>query len=1037
MENDFGRMSLKCQWIFHELMIVWKFSAHGSFYVFAISSTLPAFLLSHRSLFRMKLRFTFLSLLIAAASPAQNAAPTEAAFLSDIRQLTFEGKRAGEGYFSADGGKMIFQSERDVTNPFYQIFLMDMETGDQERVSPGSGKTTCAWIYPDGQHLLFASTHLDAEAKAKQEAEFKERATSKVRRYSWDYDEHYDLFEYSLKDKSLKQLTKAVGYDAEGSISPDGSHIVFASNRAAYDHELGKEDAERLKIDKQFFMDIYVMDVDGSNVKRLTNVPGYDGGPFFSADGKKICWRRFSEKGDTAEIYTMNADGSDQSQITKVGAMSWAPYFHPSGDYLIFTNNVNGFANFELYMIDAGGKHEPVRVTTTEGFDGLPVFSPDGKKLSWTSGRTAGGASQIFMANWNDAAARKALGLDGTQNPKSETRNTNAPDFDKTGAEITSGDMKQHVTYLASDELEGRMTGTNGEKLATAYVSGVFEKIGLTPAGDKDTWFENFDFTAGVALADGNRLVVEGLLPRTDFKADADWRPLSFSQTGEVPAADIIFAGYGIETPDAAMGTDGKKLESYSSYAHLEVKDKWVLVLRYLPENIPQERRNELMRYSGLRYKALTARQKGARGLIVVSGPNSKVVDQLAPLTFDASMASSGISAISVTDAVADKLLSTSGKNLKELQDKLDGGDLMGGIECNGLKLATNIAIAQEKKTGRNVLGMLCKGVEPDPHTPPLIVCAHVDHLGTNGGSNSRAKGDDLKKIHHGADDNASGTAGVLEIAQWLTGLKKQGKLDMKRDIIFAAWSGEELGLLGSSHFVEELAKMIKGDPNAKLTGMISACLNMDMIGRFDKNLVLQGVGSSSVWPGEIEKRNAPIGLSITTQADAHLATDSTSFYTRGVPTLNAFTGAHEDYHMPTDTSDKVNYDKAAQIARLMGLVARSLTTTHEVPDYIAMAAPKNQGTRSGMRVYLGTIPDYAQGDIKGVKLSGVSPIGPAAKAGVQAGDVIIKLGGKDVQNIYDYTFVMGEIKIAVETNITVLRNGKPVELKITPGSRD
>lgn len=989
----------------------------------------------------MKLRFpALILLLIAAALPAQNAAPapapgSEATFLTNIRQLTFEGKRAGEGYFSADGGKMIFQSERDATNPFYQIFLMDLETGDQERVSPGSGKTTCAWIYPDGQRLLFASTHLDAEAKAKQEAEFKERATSKVRRYSWDYDEHYDLFEYSVKDKSLKQLTTAVGYDAEGAVSPDGKSIVFASNRAAYGKELSKEDTERLKIDKQYFMDIYVMDVDGKNVKQLTNVPGYDGGPFFSADGKKICWRRFNEKGDTAEIYTMNTDGSEQRQITKVGAMSWAPYFHPSGDYLIFTNNVNGFANFELYLIDAAGKHEPVRVTTTEGFDGLPVFSPDGKKLSWTSGRTAGGASQIYLANWDDAAARKALGLDEDKSVTAAASKT--PDFAATAAEVRTEDMKQHVTYLASEELEGRMTGTNGEKLATAYVASVFEKIGLTPYGDKDTWFENFDFTAGVALADGNRFTLEGIQPATDFKADADWRPLSFSQTGEIAAADIVFAGYGIETPEGAVGSDGKKLEPYSSYAHLDVKDKWVLVLRYLPENIAQDRRNELTRYSGLRYKALTARQKGARGIIVVSGPNSKVVEQLAPLTFDASLATSGIAAISVTDAVGDKLLSTTGKTLKELQDKLDGGDLMGGIDCKGLKLGVNIAITQEKKTGRNVLGVLSKGTEPDPHTPPLIIGAHVDHLGSSGGSNSRAKGDDLKRVHHGADDNASGVAGVLEIAQWLADLKKQGKLGLKRDIIFAAWSGEELGLLGSSRFVEDLAKMIKGDPNAKLTGMIAACLNMDMIGRFDKNLVLQGVGSSSVWAKEIEKRNAPIGLPITTQADAHLATDSTSFYTRGIPTLNAFTGAHADYHMPSDTSDKINYEKAAQISKFMGLVGRSLATTHEIPDYIAMEAPKNQGTRSGMRVYLGTIPDYAQGDIKGVKLSGVSPIGPAAKAGVQAGDVIIKLGGKDIQNIYDYTYVMGEIKIAVETGITVLRNGQPVEMKIIPGSRD
>ncbi|MEI6536417.1 MAG: peptidase M28, partial [Verrucomicrobiaceae bacterium] len=323
--------------------------------------------------------------LIRAENPPLVSDANEAQFLTNIRQLTFEGKRSGEGYFSVDGKKMIFQSEREEGNPFYQIYLLDLESGDTQRVSPGMGKTTCAWIHPDGQRVLFSSTHLDPESKAKQEAEFKERASAKVRRYSWDYDETYDIFEFDLKSKALKQITHERGYDAEGCYSPDGKKIVFASNRAAYSGKLSTADEERLKIDKQYFMDIYIMDADGSNVKRLTDVPGYDGGPFFSADGKRICWRRFSEKGDTAEIYTMKTDGTDQRQITHVGAMSWAPYFHPSGDYLIFTNNTQGFQNFELFIVDAQGKHDPVRVTYTEGFDGLPVFSPDGKKLATAS----------------------------------------------------------------------------------------------------------------------------------------------------------------------------------------------------------------------------------------------------------------------------------------------------------------------------------------------------------------------------------------------------------------------------------------------------------------------------------------------------------------------------------------------------------------------------------------------------------------------------------------------------------------------------
>jgi hypothetical protein len=501
--------------------------------------------------------------------------------------------------------------------------------------------------------------------------------------------------------------------------------------------------------------------------------------------------------------------------------------------------------------------------------------------------------------------------------------------------------------------------------------------------------------------------------------------------------AGVVFAGYGIETPDEATGSDGKKLEAYSSYAHLDVKDKWVLVLRYLPEGMSKERRDDLSRYASLRHKALVARQKGAKGLVVVSGPNSKVVDQLVPMSFDASLATSGIAAISVTDALADKLLKPAGKTIKELQDKLDTGDLMGGIPCGDLMIRAEIDIRQEKKTGRNVLGVLPAKDKPDPHVAPLIVCAHIDHLGSKGGGNSRAKGDELNKIHHGADDNASGVAGVIEIAQYLADLKKTGKITLTRDVIFAAWSGEELGLLGSNHFVESLAKMFRGDPNGKLTGMFAACLNMDMIGRFQKTLVLQGVGSSFWWAKEIEKRNAPIGLPITTQNDAHLPTDSTTFYLRGIPTLNAFTGSHADYHLPSDTAEKIDYENAAKIAKLMGLISRSIATADTNPDYVAMDAPKNQGTRGGMRAYLGTIPDYAQGDTKGVKLSGVSPIGPAAKAGVKGGDIIIKLSGKDVLNIYDYTSLMGELKIGAETSITVLREGKTVELKVTPGSRE
>ena len=276
-----------------------------------------------------------------------------------------------------------------------------------------------------------------------------------------------------------------------------------------------------------------------------------------------------------------------------------------------------------------------------------------------------------------------------------------------------------------------------------------------------------------------------------------------------------------------------------------------------------------------------------------------------------------------------------------------------------------------------------------------------------------------------------------MEIAQYLAEQQKSGKLKLKRDVVFAAWSGEELGLLGSAHFAAEKAKAVHGDADALLTDVFAANLNMDMIGRLDKTVVLQGVGSSDIWTKEIERRNVPVGLPITTQSDTYLSTDATTFYLRGVPILSAFTGAHEDYHRPSDTADKINYEGAQKISRFMALVARGLATSDSEPDYIKVERKQGKGQRANLRAYLGTIPDYAQGDVKGVKLSGVSKGGPAEKAGLQGGDVIIKLAGKELKNIYDYTYVLESLKVDEEVEIVVSRKGKNVTMKITPGSRE
>lgn len=336
----------------------------------------------------------------------------ESELLTGTYQLVTDSLRSGEGYFSADGEQFIFQSEVPGDNPFYQIFLRDLATGDTQLVSPGIGLTTCSWVHPNLDRVMYSSTHEDPEALAKQAEEIRIRESGIDRPYGWDYDRHYDIYQANADGTDIVNLTNADGYDAEGSYSADGSKILFASNRNAYNRSLSQAEQKLFDEDAAYFMDLYLMDADGSNVTQLTHSPGYDGGPFFSPDNTKVVWRRFNPDGMSAEIWTMDIDGSNQRQLTADAMVAWGPYFHPSGDYIIYSSNILGHANFELFMIDPEGANPPIRVTNTEGTDILPVFSPDGNSLAWSTTRTADGTSQLHMSNWNHQRALELLGLD-------------------------------------------------------------------------------------------------------------------------------------------------------------------------------------------------------------------------------------------------------------------------------------------------------------------------------------------------------------------------------------------------------------------------------------------------------------------------------------------------------------------------------------------------------------------------------------------------------------------------------------------------
>ncbi len=938
-------------------------------------------------------------------------ATAETAFLTSPRQITHVGARAGEGYFSRDGQWMIFQSEREADNPFYQIYLMDMKSGSTHRVSPGIGKTTCAWIHPQKTQVLFASTHLDPDAVKKQQEEIERRLSGQQQGYVWDFDEYYDIFVANPDGSGLINVTNTRGYDAEGDWSPDGSKIVFASNRRAYTESLSEEEQAIIAKDPSYMMDIYIMDADGSNVQQLTDTRGYDGGPFFSDDGQSITWRRFTPDGRTAEIWTMRIDGSEQKQLTKLNAMSWAPYFHPSGDYLIFGTNVHGHRNFELYVVDAAGQREPLRISYTDGFDGLPVFTPDGNQLAWTSTRGVGTGGQIFLADWNDHAVRLALGLP----PR-------APQPEKFSAQISADDLRKHITYLASDALGGRMTGTEGERLAREYVSRSFASMGLLPEAKDGSYFEPFTFTAGVNLGSQNALSVSasGQAAPELLALNQQWRPLAFSQVGPFQTDQIVFAGYGLVVPESG------EFPAYDSYKGIDIKDKWVLVFRFVPEGVDAKFRQHLNRHAALRRKAMLARERGARGILVVSGPNARVNEELVPLRYDASLSGAGVVAISLSDTAAEGLVSSVERKLKDLQDTLDSGEHIAPFPLDRT-LAGTVDIEHEQRTGYNILARLQVGAEASRDA--VMIGAHYDHLGER--SEEEAGADhEATQIFNGADDNASGTAGVLEIAHWLASAKAQGKLSAKRDVLFALWSGEELGLLGSSHYVKT-----RSNPHESFQKNIAAYLNMDMIGRLDESLVMQAVGSSKAWLPLIEHYNATTALPIITQIDPYLPTDSTSFYLAGVPTLNAFTGAHDDYHTPRDTADKINYPGTEKVSTLFGLILQHLAMADGVPDFVQVEQP-GQGGSSEIRVYLGTIPDYSNTSVEGVLLSGVKPDSPAAKTGLQTGDIIVSLGGTQIANIYDYTFVLTGLRPLETYDIEIQRGETRMKLRITPESR-
>jgi Tol biopolymer transport system component len=951
----------------------------------------------------------------------------ETRFLTKSRQLMYEGKRSGEGYFSPDGKRMIFQSEREEANPFYQIYSLDLESGDVTRISPGKGKTTCGFFQGASGRVLFSSTHHDPRTEEVQKAELEFRASGKTRRYAWDYDPAFEIYAAKGDGTGLHRLTDSEGYDAEASFSPDGKLIVFSSNRAYFASNPSEEDRARFAKDPAYYLDLYVMNADGSGVRRLTDAAGYDGGPFFSPDGSRIVWRRFDASGMNADVYTMRVDGTDVRRVTDFGAMSWAPYYHPSGEYLIFTCNKHGFGNFELFIVDVDGGKEPVRVTYTDGFDGLPVFSPDGGRLSWSSAR-GGSGTQIYLADWNHAAARAALAAAPARGASSVGVTDRVPKGGTTkegglsgSAEILRSDIADQIRWMADPAREGRKTGTAGARATAGWISDHFSINGLRSFDGG--YLRGFDFPAGVeAKGEGNAIKVKVGEREDVLEFGKEFRPLGFSDSGELEG-ELVFGGYGLSAPEGAGGKFG-----YNSFEGMDLKGKVVLCLRYVPEGVDAERRQHLNRYAGVRYKAMLARERGAMAVLFVAGPNSANAGELMALTDDSSVSGSGIIAASISGGAAERLIASTGKTLKELQSALDSENphVEPAFPVKGVRVSVKASVTHRRGSDANVVGYIPAGSGETKEW--VVIGAHYDHLGRGGGSNSMAKAGEETAVHPGADDNASGTALMLELAAFLAAERERKPESFKRGIIFAGWSGEEIGLLGSASFVER--------PPVEIGGVV-AYLNFDMVGRLrDNKLTLQGIGSSSQWRKLIEKRNVAAGFQLSLQNDPYLPTDTTSFYPKRIPVLNFFTGSHEDYHRPQDTAEKIDVEGIERIGRFASaLVMDVVGVADRIPYERVERSSENAGNRETLRAYIGTIPDYGT-EVKGVKITGVRAGSPAEKGGLKGGDVIVGFGPAKIANIYDYTYALDAVKIGQRVDVRVIRGGSEVSLQVVPEAR-
>ena len=559
------------------------------------------------------------------------------------------------------------------------------------------------------------------------------------------------------------------------------------------------------------------------------------------------------------------------------------------------------------------------------------------------------------------------------------------------------------IKALASPEMEGRGAGTKGLIRAEHLIEKRYKELHIEPAGVKG-YAQPFSVITGARLKSDNRCVVQSTDKRQELTIEHDYVPFSFSASGQV-AAPLVFAGYGATAEEF----------HYDDYAGLDVKDKIVVVLRYEPSGFSEKGAHHgLTQHSQLITKAINARNHGAKALVVITGKlGDGEEDVLTRFGSVSGPENVGIVMVQVKNGVADGWFQGAGNSLKEVQEQINSSTKPASFNFpETLQLSLNIDIETMRATVNNVLAWL-----PGQIDEYVIIGAHYDHLG-RGNFDSLAPSQ-IGQIHPGADDNASGTAGVLELARLLA--PERGKL--KRSILFMDFAGEELGLLGSAEWVKEPTR-----PLAKAVAMI----NMDMIGRIkDDKVYIGGVGTGSTFKTVLDQAQKEAPFKIEYSAGGYSSSDHTSFVTKKIPVLFFFSGLHSDYHKPSDTWDKINGASAARLLDMVESVAVQLANTDQPPAFQVVAEEKPLGGGGGgYGPYFGSVPDFGQVE-NGVKFSDVRPNSPAAKAGLKAGDILVQFGDKPIKNLYDFTDALRRSKVGDVVDVKVLRDGQPVTASV------